>query len=80
MIYPTPIIIPISRGYSVSIGSVPLSTKVAASSVIIAIMLLAGSMWWELINELDSKLEQIILTLFFFSLEVSLICVLVEIL
>lgn len=80
MIYPTPIIIPVSRGHSVSTGSVPLLAKLTISSLMIALMLIGGFLWWNMINEFDSKLEQIILTLIFFLLEASLICVLVGIL
>ena len=80
MIYPTPITIPVSRGHSVSIDSVPLLAKLTISSLMIAIILIGSFAWWEMINEFDSKLEQIILTLIFFLLEASLICVLVGIL
>ena len=79
MIYPTPIIIPVSRGHGVSIGSAPLSAKIAVSSMLIALMLLLGCMWWKMISDFDSKLEQIILTLIFFLIETGLTCVLVGI-
>lgn len=79
MIYPTPIIIPVSRGHGISAGSIPLSAKVAVSSLLIALMLLVGCMWWAMISDFDSKLEQIALTLIFFLLEVGLTCVLVGI-
>ena len=78
MVYP--IIIPVSRGHGVSIGSAPLSAKIAVSSVLIALMLLLGCMWWKMISDFDSKLEQIILTLVFFLIGVCFICLLVYLL
>lgn len=75
MVYP--IIIPVSRGHGVSIGSAPLSAKIAVSSILIALMLLLGCMWWKIISDFDSKLEQIILTLIFFLIETGLTCLLV---
>ena len=79
MIYPTPIIIPASRGHSVSIDSVPLSAKLTISGLMIALILIGGFTWWEMINDFDSKLEQIIITLVFFLIETSLICLLIGI-
>ena len=78
MVYP--IIIPVSRGhYGISAGSIPLSAKIAISSLLISLMLLMGCMWWKMISDFDSKLEQIALTLIFFLLEVGLTCLLVGI-
>ncbi|MEE1282368.1 MAG: hypothetical protein UHK60_08995 [Acutalibacteraceae bacterium] len=77
MVYP--IIIPVSRGHGVSTGSAPLSAKIAISSMVIALMLLLGCMWWKMISDFDSKLEQIILTLIFFLIETGLTCLLVGI-
>lgn len=77
MVYP--IIIPVSRGHGVSIGSAPLSAKIAMSSMIVALMLLLGCMWWEMINEFDSKLGQIVFTLIFILVEASLTCMAVGI-
>ena len=79
MIYPTPIIIPASRGHGISAGSAPLSAKIAMSSITIAIMLLLGCMWWDMINKFESKLGQIIFTLIFFLMEVYFTCLLVGI-
>jgi hypothetical protein len=80
MIYPTPIIIPVSRGHhGVSTNSIPLSAKITMSSLIIALILLIGFVWWDVINEQESRLEQIIFTLIFFVLEVAFISILVGI-
>lgn len=79
MVYPTPIIIPVSRGHSVPIGSAPLSAKITIGSFLIALILLLGCMWWKMISDFDSKLEQIILTLVFFLIETGLTCLLIGI-
>lgn len=79
MAYSTPIIIPVSRGHGVPIGSVPLSAKITIGSFLIALILLLGCMWWKMISDFDSKLEQIILTLVFFLMETGLTCLLVGI-